>query len=172
MISDFPQLTSKLANVGQLKYELADLLNYIAKSDLGPTLPRTSYRDTWRVLFRLQQSGVVYIPNVLLMAELCFVLPLSNARVESFFSKMRFVESDWRASLNNGTLCSLLRITADGPEYGQHDSVRAIHLYRNTGVRRRPGQPKNRNQQPGKPTTEQKKRKLVQSGLKELYAKK
>ena len=53
--------------------------------------------------------------NIFLIAELCFCAPCSNASLERFFSQMRIVKTDWRNSLSESNLTSLLRIKVSGP---------------------------------------------------------
>ena len=53
--------------------------------------------------------------NIFLIAELCFCVPCSNASLERFFSQMRTVKTDWRNSLSESNLTSLLRIKVSGP---------------------------------------------------------
>ncbi|XP_066928483.1 zinc finger protein 862-like [Clytia hemisphaerica] len=53
--------------------------------------------------------------NIFLIAELCFCAPSSNASLERFFSQMRIVKTDWRNSLTESNLTSLLRIKVSGP---------------------------------------------------------
>ena len=53
--------------------------------------------------------------NSFLIAELCFCAPCSNASLERFFSQMRIVKTDWRNSLFESNLTSLLRIKVSGP---------------------------------------------------------
>ena len=45
--------------------------------------------------------------NIFLIAELCFCAPCSNASLESFFSQMMIVKTDWRNSLSESHLTSL-----------------------------------------------------------------
>ena len=53
--------------------------------------------------------------NIFLIAELCFCAPCSNASLKRFFSQMRIVKTDWRNSLSESNLTSLLRIKVSGP---------------------------------------------------------
>ena len=53
--------------------------------------------------------------NIFLIAELCFCAPCSNASLERFFSQMRIVKTDWRNSLSESNLTSLLQIKLSGP---------------------------------------------------------
>ena len=55
--------------------------------------------------------------NIFLIAELCFCAPCSNASLERFFSQMGIVKTDWRNSLSESNLTSLLRIKVSGPRY-------------------------------------------------------
>ena len=55
--------------------------------------------------------------NIFLIAELCFCAPCSNASIERFFSQMRIVKTDWRNSLSESNLTSLLQIKVSGPRY-------------------------------------------------------
>ena len=52
--------------------------------------------------------------NIFLIAELCFCAPCSNASLERF-SQMRIVKTDWRNSISESNLTSLLRIKVSGP---------------------------------------------------------
>ena len=53
--------------------------------------------------------------NIFLIAWLCFCVPCSNASLERFFSQMRIAKTDWRNSLSESNLTSLLRIKVSGP---------------------------------------------------------
>ena len=53
--------------------------------------------------------------NIFLIAELCFCAPCLNASLERFLSQMRIVKTDWRNSLPECNLTSLLRIKVSGP---------------------------------------------------------
>ena len=53
--------------------------------------------------------------NIFLIAELCFCAPCSNASLGRFFSWMGTVKTDWRNSLSESNLTSLVRIKVSGP---------------------------------------------------------
>ena len=53
--------------------------------------------------------------DIFLIAELCFCVPCSNASLERFFSQMRIAKTDWRNSLSESNLTSLLQIKVSGP---------------------------------------------------------
>ena len=66
----------------------------------------------WQLLNPLKQERGWN--NIFLIAELCFCAPSSNASLERFFSLMRIVKTDWRNSLSESNLTSLLRIKVAG----------------------------------------------------------
>ena len=53
--------------------------------------------------------------SIFLIAELCFCAPCLNPSLKRFFSQMRIVKTDWRNSLSESNLTSLLRIKVSGP---------------------------------------------------------
>ena len=65
---------------------------------------------------------------ILALIELLFVLPVSNAKVEAFFSLMKCVKTDARASLKEDRLNSLLRIVTEGPPTNEFIPTTAIDL--------------------------------------------
>ena len=54
------------------------------------------------------------------------VFPISNAKVERGFSAMRRIKTDWRSSLGEDTLDSLMRISIDGPSLEHFDPKPAV----------------------------------------------
>ena len=92
------------------------------------------YRIIWRQLFSSSRSGDWNL--VLLIAELLFCLPISNAKVERLFSFMNRVKTDSRASLGENRLNSLLRIGIEGPKPEAYDVTNAMHLWANATIRR------------------------------------
>ena len=52
--------------------------------------------------------------NIFLIAEICFCAPCSNASLKKIFSQMRTVKTDWRNSLSESNLTSLLRLKVSG----------------------------------------------------------
>lgn len=55
--------------------------------------------------------------NILILIELCWCAPFTNAHLERFFSQMKIVKTDWRNRLNAENLTDLLRIKVEGPEF-------------------------------------------------------
>ena len=92
------------------------------------------YRKVWKLLFSSSRSREW--KDILLMVELLFCLPISNAKVERFFSLLNRVKTDGRASLGEARLNSLLRICTEGPEIENFDASNALQLWANDVVRR------------------------------------
>ena len=74
--------------------------------------------------------------DVLLLVELLFCLPISNAIVEHFLSLQNRVKTDGRASLGEKRLNSLLRICTEGPECEHFDATKAMNMWANNVIRR------------------------------------
>ena len=76
----------------------------------------------------------------MLLVELLFVLPVSNAHVERLFSLMNRIKTDGRASLSKDRLSSLIRICMEGPLPEDFDPMSPIKLLANDVQARRPNQ--------------------------------
>ena len=83
-----------------------------------------------------ESSQRVQWSMVLILVELLFTIPISNAKVERLFSLMKRVKRDSRASLNESTLNSLIRISAEGPSLDEFDPNPAIQLWATSANRR------------------------------------
>ena len=68
--------------------EIEDALMY-ARSYLG--IESTDYRKVWYNLFVCPDT--LKWPNVLMLCNLLFCLPFSNARVEQIFSSLKYLKS-------------------------------------------------------------------------------
>ena len=75
----------------------------------------TPYLRVWRRIFDSSRSEGWSM--VLLLAELLFSIPISNAKVERLFSLMNRIKTDSRATLGESTLNSLIRISMEGPKF-------------------------------------------------------
>ena len=95
-----------------------DLLNYTIRY-LDPTITR---RVQWSM--------------VLILVELLFCIPISNAKVERLFSLMNRVKTDCRASLGESSLNHLIRIRMEGPAFQDYDSTPAIQSWLSSAARR------------------------------------
>jgi hypothetical protein len=122
--------------VGELLDQWHNLLEH-ALAYLSPE--RVDYRVVWHQLFNCSRSKEWNA--ILTLIELLFVLPVSNAKVEAFFSLMKRVKTDTRASLKEHRLNSLLRIVTEGPPTNEFIPTTAIDLWmRGTCTVRRPNQ--------------------------------
>ena len=104
-------------------------------------LSGTHYLRVWHRIFNSSRN--VDWNMVLLVAELLFSIPISNAKVERLFSFMKRVKTDSRASLGENTLTSIVRINMEGPSLQDYDPTPAMQLWASsTGTARRPQQSK------------------------------
>lgn len=66
-----------------------------------------NYRKIWYKLLMSPDSG--RWPNILILCELLFSIPISTSRVEQLFSLLKVIKTKHRTSLNNSTLHALWR---------------------------------------------------------------
>lgn len=118
------------------------LLAY-TKRYLNPS--RTPYLRVWKRIFDSDRRNDWHM--VLLLVELLFSIPISNAKVERLFSLMNRVKIDSRAALGEDTLNSLTRIHMEGPKLEDYDPTPAIQLWASTATRR-PHQSKRKTYRP------------------------
>lgn len=107
------------------------LVNYTVKY-LVPH--NTGYRKLWHQIFSSSMKNE-WVP-VLLLVELLFTLPVSNAKVERLFSIMNRVKTDTRNSLKEKRLQNLVRVSFQGKDSNVFDLSPAIELWANDVVRR------------------------------------
>ena len=67
--------------------------------------------------------------QLLLLVELLFCFPVSNAKVERLFSLMNRVKTDCRSSLKEQCLNSLIRIGMEGPSCEEFDPTVSIETW-------------------------------------------
>ncbi|XP_065681529.1 zinc finger protein 862-like [Hydra vulgaris] len=101
-----------------------EMLSY-AQEFLSPV--ETQYRITWRRIFVSPRSKSW--TSILTVAELLFTLPISNAKLERMFSKMKSVKSNYRTSLTESCVSNILRILEDGPLLKEFNFLPAIELW-------------------------------------------
>ena len=90
------------ANLPLLHDEIEDVVVY-ARTYLG--IERTDYRKNWYNLSVCPNASEWH--NVLLLCELAFSLPLSNARVEQIFSSLKYLKNVKKNSLHISTSSKL-----------------------------------------------------------------
>ncbi|XP_047141282.1 E3 SUMO-protein ligase KIAA1586-like [Hydra vulgaris] len=102
------------------------LVNYTVKY-LAPH--NTGYRKLWHQIFSSSMKNE-WVP-VLLIVELSFTLPVSNAKVERLFSLMNRLKTDTRNSLKEKRLENLIRVSFDEKDSNLFDLSSAIELWTN-----------------------------------------
>ena len=85
------------------------------------------YRKVWELVFTCSNSQ--NWKDFLLLPESLFCLPLSNAKVEKFFSLMNRVKTDCRTSLGEPWLNSLLRICTEGPDHENFNAATSMKIW-------------------------------------------
>ena len=70
--------------------------------------------------------------NILFVAGIVLMFPVSTACCERGFSAMKRIKSDWRSCLNTDTLDDLLRISLSGVSVHDYDTVRAVNQWWNS----------------------------------------
>lgn len=100
-----------------------------------------SYRNTWRKLFTTPNSA--QWNDMLIMIRLLFTIPISNAKLERLFSKLKRIKTAFRSSLGFVRLENLLRILEEGPPIEEYDPTSAIELWASQKNRRLNQKPRN-----------------------------
>ena len=94
----------------------------------------TNYLVVWYCIFNSSLANRWKL--VLLVIELLFCIPISNAKVERLFSLIKRMKTDGRSSLGNDRLNSLLKIQCEGVPLKQFEASSAVELWANAKVRR------------------------------------
>ena len=135
-----PLQATKAFSAGGLT-ELLDQWNRLVSYTIKYLDPQTTeYQIVWRRIFDSSKSNEWM--SILCLVELLFVLPVSNAKVERFFSLMNRVKTDTRSSLKQERLSSVLRICTEGPTTEEFDPLPAMQLWHDGARERRPNQSK------------------------------
>lgn len=117
-------LEAKGMSVLSIQDEVEDVVSYARKY-----LPIGSenYRKIWYKLHVSPDSS--RWPNILLLSELVFSLPISTSRVEQLFSLLKVIKTKRRTSILNSTLHDLLEINVEGPPLSSFNANAAIELW-------------------------------------------
>ena len=118
------QNSSFNGTISTLLDEWHSVLDYTIKH-LNPV--SFDYRKVWKPVFTCSNSQ--NWEDFLLLAESLFCLPLSNAKVEKFFSLMNRVKTDCRASLGEPWLNNLLRICTEGPDHENFNATTSMKIW-------------------------------------------
>ena len=92
------------------------------------------YLITWRKIFFAPRSKGW--KDALILIELLFTIPVSNAKLERMFSKLKRVETNFPCSLSLQRLENILRIMEEGPAWEEYDPLPAIELWHSVKQRR------------------------------------
>lgn len=87
----------------------------------------TPYLSTWRKIFCSSRRD--QWQDFLGLVELLFTIPICNAKLERMFSKLKFVKTVFRCSLNMETLENLLRIVETGPDVAEYNVMPAVEKW-------------------------------------------
>ena len=88
----------------------------------------------WKRVFTYHSNR---FPNVLMLAEITLILPLSTACCERGFSVMGKIKSDWRSCLSVEVLDCLMRIRIEGPTVAEFDPQPGLNFWWSSGSRMR-----------------------------------
>ena len=117
-------LEAKGMCAASIQDEVEDVVSYARKY-----LPISSenYRKIWYKLHTSPDSN--RWPNILMLCELLFSLPISTSRVEQLFSLLKVIKTKRRTSIHNSTLHDLLEINVEGPPLTSFNPTAAIQLW-------------------------------------------
>ena len=104
--------------------EIEDTVQYARKY---LNVVNTEYKKVWYKLHTCPNAR--NWPHVILLSQLLFSLPFSNARVEQIFSALKVVKTARRTKLQTGTLNDLLEIYIEGPQLSEFSADHAIELW-------------------------------------------
>ena len=127
-ITDMFQATleAKRINITSSLDEIEDIVQY-ARAYLR--IGCDSYKKIW---YQLKSSpDSVKWPNIFLITELLFSLPFSTAKVKRFFSILKIIKNERRASLNCSTLNDLLEVNVEGPTLSNFSPDSAVNFWWN-----------------------------------------
>ena len=109
-----------------LQDQVEEVVDY-ARTYLYLNLSQAGYRNVWYSLCTCPDSLIW--PNVLILCELAFSLPLSNGRVEQIFSSLKILKISRRTNMQGDTLNDLLKIYVEGPPLSSFCPDEAIELW-------------------------------------------
>ena len=131
-LSFIDPLEARGVSLSSLLDDIEDAIDY-ARRYLA--LESTNYRKVSYSLHICPDSHKW--PNILLLCELAFSLPFSNARVEQIFS----IKTNNRTRLNTSTLDDLLEIFVEGPPFKDFSADSDLELWwKHSCTSRRPNQ--------------------------------
>ena len=97
---------------------------------------RLPAKEFWKEMFTNYSER---FPNLLVIIELCLVMPVQTACCERGNSCLNRVMTDFRSSLDVSTVDALMFIALNGPNHSDYNATRAVARWLNSGQRlRRP----------------------------------
>ena len=105
-------------SIRDLLEQYYDLVEY-AKKTLS--LAGVLYLVTWQKIFMAPRSKGS--SDILLMIRILFTVPVSNAKLERIFSKLKRVKTNFRCSLGVKGLENILRIMQEGSSWETFDPI-------------------------------------------------
>lgn len=117
-------LEAKGMCAASIQDEIEDVVSYARKY---LQISSENYRKIWYKLHTSPDSS--RWPNILILSELLFSLPISTSRVEQLFSLLKVIKTKRRTSINNSTLHDLLEINVEGPPLASFDANAAVQLW-------------------------------------------
>lgn len=114
-------------SIANLLEQWYDLVAYMVKY-LEPGI--SDYRKIWHQIFNSSRSKEWHL--VLLLIELIFVLPVSNAKLEHLILLKNKIKMDGCASVSATCLSGLIRICMEGPNPADFDLISSLQLSKNS----------------------------------------
>jgi hypothetical protein len=92
------------------------------------------YEVILKILQNLQLAEL--FPNILALAKIALVMPVSTAAVERGFSTLKRIKTRLRSRLQDATLSDLMTIRIEGPKVSEFDPKKAIESWKEMRKRR------------------------------------
>ena len=86
---------------------------------------RLSAKEFWQELFTNPHYSARF-PNLLVLIELCLVIPIQTACCERSNSCLNRIMTDFRSYLDVSTVDALMFVSLNGPDYTEHNATRAV----------------------------------------------
>ena len=114
-------LEAKGANLFALDDEFDKIVDYCRKF-VNYTV--NDYKQVWYILHTTHDA--YKWPYLILLSELLFSLPFTNAKVERTFSNLKMIKIERRTSLLSTTLDDLMEINSEGPPFESFSAENAV----------------------------------------------
>lgn len=95
-----------------------------------------NFIQLWKHILDTDEDFSFNHPNILLIAKIALLIPLSNAHVERIFSQTKLIKNNLRNQMNLDTLDDHLMILLNGPEIENFDYLKALEHWEGKKTRR------------------------------------